>query len=51
VLLAAVILQTSLFARIRPFDVAPALTVLVVVGFARHFPADLVPDSFRTCSP
>lgn len=40
VLLVAVILQTSLFTRIRPFDVAPALTALVVVGFARHFPAE-----------
>lgn len=36
VLVAAVVLQTSLFARLRPFDVAPALVVVVVIGYARH---------------
>lgn len=40
VLLAAVVLQTSLFARIRPFDVAPALVLVVVIGYARHLQAE-----------
>jgi rod shape-determining protein MreD len=41
VLVVAVVLQTSLFSRIRPFDVAPALVVLVVMGYARHLQAEI----------
>lgn len=41
VLVAAVALQTSLFSRIRPFDAAPALVVLVVIGYARHLQAEV----------
>jgi rod shape-determining protein MreD len=40
VLLAAVALQTSLFVRIRPFDVAPSLVLVVVIGYARHLQAE-----------
>lgn len=32
----AVVLQTTLFASIRPFNAAPALVVLVVIAYARH---------------
>lgn len=41
VLVLAVVLQTSLFARIRPFDVAPALVVVVLIGYARHLQAEV----------
>ena len=34
----AVALQTTLFARLRPFDAAPALGLLVVIAVARHLP-------------
>ena len=34
----AVALQTTLFARLRPFDAAPALGLLVVMAVARHLP-------------
>jgi rod shape-determining protein MreD len=40
VLVAAVVLQTSLFVRLRPFDVAPALVVVVVIGYARYLQAE-----------
>jgi rod shape-determining protein MreD len=40
VVVAAVALQTTLFARIRPFGAAPALVILVVIGYARHLPPD-----------
>ena len=36
----AAALQTTMFARIRPFDAAPALVLLVVIAFARHLPAE-----------
>ncbi|HSM02077.1 MAG TPA: rod shape-determining protein MreD [Acidimicrobiia bacterium] len=36
----AVALQTTLFARIRPFGAAPALVILVVIAYARHLPPD-----------
>jgi len=36
----AVALQTTLFLRLRPFDAAPALVMLVVIAFARHLPAE-----------
>lgn len=41
VLVAAVALQTSLFARLRPFDVAPALVLVVVIGYARHLQPEM----------
>lgn len=34
-LVVAVVLQTSLFTYIRPFDTAPALAVVVLVGYSR----------------
>jgi len=37
----AAALQTTMFARIRPFDAAPALDLLVVVAFARHLPPEV----------
>lgn len=37
----AAALQTTLFARIRPLDAAPALAVLVVIAVARHLPAEI----------
>lgn len=40
VLLFAVALQTTLFARVRPFDAAPALVVLTMIGIARYLPAE-----------
>jgi rod shape-determining protein MreD len=40
ILVAAVALQTTLFARLRPFDAAPALVVLVVFATARHLAAE-----------
>lgn len=36
----AAALQTTLFARLRPFDAAPALVLLVVIALARHLPAE-----------
>jgi rod shape-determining protein MreD len=36
----AVAVQTTLFARFRPFDAAPALVMLVVLAFARHLPSE-----------
>jgi len=36
----ALALQTTLFARLRPFDAAPALVVLTVIAVARHLPAE-----------
>ena len=33
-------LQTTLFARLRPFDAAPALVLLVVLALRRHLPAE-----------
>jgi len=40
VVMVSVAIQTTLFARIRPFDAAPALVLLVVIAFARHVPAE-----------
>ena len=40
VLIVAVAFQTTLFARIRPFDAAPALVMLVVIAYARVLPAE-----------
>lgn len=37
-LVAAVALQTTLFAELRPLDSAPALTLLVLIAAARHLP-------------
>ena len=37
---AAAALQTTLFARLRLFDTAPALVVLVVFALARHLPPE-----------
>ena len=34
----AVALQTTLFARLRPFDAAPALVLLTVIAVGRHLP-------------
>jgi rod shape-determining protein MreD len=46
-LLIAVALQTTLFARLRPLDAAPALVVLTMIAVARHLPAeDAVPVGF-----
>lgn len=39
-LVVAVVLQTSLFVRFRPFDAAPALVVLVVIAYSRHLQAE-----------
>jgi rod shape-determining protein MreD len=39
-LLMAVAVQTTLFARLRPLDAAPALVVLTMIGVARHLPAE-----------
>lgn len=39
-LVAAVALQTTLFASLRPFDAAPALVALVVFAVARHLSAE-----------
>jgi rod shape-determining protein MreD len=36
----ALALQTTLFARLRPFDAAPALVVLTVIAVARHLPPE-----------
>lgn len=36
----AVVLQTSLFVRLRPFDVAPALVILVVIAVSRQLAAE-----------
>jgi rod shape-determining protein MreD len=36
VLVGAVALQTTLFARLRPLDAAPALVVLMVIAVGRH---------------
>lgn len=38
--LVAVALQTTLFSRIRPFDTAPALVLLLVMAYARFLPAE-----------
>ena len=35
-ILVAAALQTTLFVRLRPFDAAPALVLLVVIALARH---------------
>jgi rod shape-determining protein MreD len=40
ILILAVAVQTTLFARFRPFDAAPALVMLVVLAFARHLPSE-----------
>lgn len=40
IVIAAVALQTTLFVRVRPFDTAPALVLLVVVALARHLSAE-----------
>jgi rod shape-determining protein MreD len=40
VVIAAVAIQTTMFSRIRPFDSAPALVLLVVLAFARYLPAE-----------
>jgi rod shape-determining protein MreD len=40
ILILAVALQTTLFSRIRPFDTAPALVLLVVLALARHLPSE-----------
>ena len=39
-IIAAAALQTTLFVYFRPFDAAPALVILVVIGLARHLPAE-----------
>ena len=57
VVVVAVALQTTLFVRLRPFDAAPALVVLVVMAYARYLPAEYAlltgfgAGSSRTCSP
>ncbi len=40
VVLVAVALQTTLFVHLRPFDAAPALVLLVVMGYARYLPPE-----------
>lgn len=40
-ILAAAALQTTLFARLRPFDTAPALILLVVIALARHLSPEM----------
>ena len=40
VIVLAVALQTTLFIRLRPFDAAPALVLLVVMAYARYLPAE-----------
>ncbi|HLE39582.1 MAG TPA: rod shape-determining protein MreD [Acidimicrobiia bacterium] len=40
VVILAVALQTTLFIRLRPFDAAPALVLLVVVAYARYLLAE-----------
>ncbi len=39
--IAAAALQTTLFVRLRPLDVAPALVLLVVIALARHLSAEI----------
>ena len=39
-IIAAAVLQTTLFVHIRLFDAAPALVVLAVIALARHLPAE-----------
>lgn len=40
IVVTAAALQTTLFVRLRPFDAAPALVLLVVVALARHLSAE-----------
>ena len=40
-ILTAAALQTTLFVRLRPFDAAPALVLLVVIALARHLSAEI----------
>ncbi len=40
VVIAAVAIQTTMFGRLRLFDSAPALVVLVVMAYARYLPAE-----------
>lgn len=39
-IVSAAALQTTLFVQVRPFDAAPALVLLVVIGLARHLSAE-----------
>lgn len=41
IVLISAALQTTMFARLRPFDAAPALVLLVVIAFTRHLPAEV----------
>ncbi len=36
----AAVVQTTLFVHLRPFDAAPALVMLVVIGLSRHLSAE-----------
>ncbi len=40
ILILAVALQTTLFIRVRPFDAAPALVLLVVLAYSRYLPSE-----------
>ncbi len=40
-LFVAVAFQTTLFARLRPLDAAPALVMLTVIAVARHLPDEV----------
>lgn len=40
IVLIAAALQTTMFARLRPFDAAPSLVLLVTIAFSRHLPAE-----------
>ena len=40
ILVLAVALQTTVFSRIRPFDAAPALVLLVVLAYSRYLVAE-----------
>jgi len=40
-ILTAAALQTTLFVRLRPFDAAPALVLLVVIALARHLSPEI----------
>lgn len=40
IVILSVALQTTLFSRVRPFDSAPALVLLVVLAYSRYLPAE-----------
>lgn len=40
-IIASAALQTTLFVRLRPFDAAPALVLLVVLALSRHLTAEM----------